>query len=446
MDIMNNAMMIKPSIKKITSIMIRRQRPWFRSLPFIFLVISPAVFSNTLTDQKGIEAALYATLTQHPALSSKYATIEAKGFMGDSARALRYPSISAQASIQHTNNYPIGIRARQPLWAFGRIDNSIAYADVDKQVETIALLQVKRQLLDETAVAYARILGVRERLQVAINNEAALNIFHQQIKRREASQLASIADVRLALSRLLQARSRKSLLYSDVLVAENELLALTQSAIDSTLTVSSTLTQLPNVDDIMTLAQEVSVDVRLKTENIALAQADIKRERSAPMPTVYLQGDYFYNDQAAGTSDFRIGIAVEANLEGMGFAAYGRNNAAGSRLKAVNADLNATRLEVRRQVMNLYTHRHAQQTMITSYRHSETELSEILNSYQRQYEAGQKAWLDVLNIQRELNEQQQQLAQAKNDWLIYSLKLLAMTGGLDRFAADTTDAQKHPSQ
>ena len=72
---------------------------------------------------------------------------------------------------------------------------------------------------------------------------------------------------------------------------------------------------------------------------------------------------------------------------------------------------------------------------------TKAELSEILDSYQRQYEAGQKAWLEVLNIQRELNEQQQQLAQAKNDWLIYTLKLLAMTGSLDTLAGEKVHEQ-----
>jgi len=432
---------MSPHIKKLTNAQLPRRHSWLCSIPLLFLALPNISSSSAVIEVSGIESALRAALSQHPALVSQQANIEAKGFMGDSARALRYPTISAQVSAQHTNNYPIGIRARQALWAFGRIDNSIAYADVDERVETMALLQVKRQLIDETAVAYARVLGVRERLQVAIDNEIALDVLYQQINRREAGQLASIADVRLAHARLLQAQARKSRLRSDVLVAENELIALTQSPVASTQRVPKRLTDLPAAEDIMRLAQEGSADVRLKTENIALAKANVNRERSAPMPTVYLQGDYFYNDQAAGTSDFRVGIAIEANLEGMGFAAYGRNNAAGARLQAVNAELNATLIEIKRNVNSLYTNRQAQAAIVASNRHSVAELSEILDSYQRQYEAGQKAWLEVLNIQRELNEQQQQLAQAKNDWLIYTLKLLAMTGSLDTLAGEKVHEQ-----
>lgn len=396
------------------------------------LLSTQAVFAET----GGLSAALQATLTQHPALAGQRAQVEAKGFTGDSARAQRYPSITGQASAQHTDNYPTAFRARQPLWAFGRIDSGIAYADTDKAVQTLALLRLKRQLIDETAVAYAQIQGVRERMAIALENETALEGLYQQINRRAQGQLASLADVRLAKARLLQAQARKKLIISELQVAENELLALTQTPVTTKEPISETVTELPGLMTLIDLALESSADVRLKQENIALAKADVDRERTAPMPTVYLQADYFYNDQAAGTSGFRVGVNVEANLEGMGLVAYGRNNAADARLRSVNSDLDATRNEVKRNINSLYTNRDAQKAIVESQRSSVSELHEILMSYQRQYEAGQKTWLEVLNMQRELTDQQLQLSQANNEWLIYSLKLAALVGALDPLAGE----------
>ena len=63
-----------------------------------------------------------------------------------------------------------------------------------------------------------------------------------------------------------------------------------------------------------------------------------------------------------------------------------------------------------------------------------SEQKELFASYQRQYDAGSKTWLDLLNMQRELNEQHLQKAQADNEWLIASLKLAALTGRLDQVA------------
>jgi outer membrane protein, adhesin transport system len=63
-----------------------------------------------------------------------------------------------------------------------------------------------------------------------------------------------------------------------------------------------------------------------------------------------------------------------------------------------------------------------------------SDLELLLASYQRQYESGTKSWLDLLNVQRELFEQKRQLVQAQTDWQIYSLRLLARIGDLDRLA------------
>ncbi|NOQ77190.1 MAG: TolC family protein [Methylococcaceae bacterium] len=417
-----------------------KKRVYLRRNQLVVLALASFMLpmQAVVAEETDFAMALQTTLSQHPTLTGQYAEVEAKDFAGDSARAQRYPSISGQVSAQHTDTYPIGIRARQPLWAFGRIDSGIAYADTDMSVQEIALLQLKRQLIDETAVAYASIQGGRERLSVALENVTALESMYQQIDRRAQGQLASLADVRLAKARLLQAQAQKERIASELQVAQNELLALTQTPVMTVAPVPETVTDLPNVLELMTLALDSSADIRLKTENIALAKADVDRERAAPMPTVYLQADYFYNDQAAGTSDFRVGVNIEANLEGMGFVAFGRNNAADARLRSVNADLDASRNEVKRNINSLYTNRVAQKTIMASHRYSVAELSEILLSYQRQYEAGQKPWLDVLNMQRELTEQKYQLSQAHNEWLIYSLKLAAFVGTLDTLAGEKT--------
>lgn len=113
----------------------------------------------------GLQAALQAALTLHPAISGKQSQIKAREYSADAARAQRYPSLTAQAQQYSGDNRdattgddlstPMTLRARQPVWAFGRIDKSIAFADADTDVERVDLLRVQRQLLEQTAVAYA---------------------------------------------------------------------------------------------------------------------------------------------------------------------------------------------------------------------------------------------------------------------------------------------------
>ena len=136
----------------------------------------------------GLEAALTAALSSHPAVAVKQAGVRAKGFAGDTARSQRYPSLVAQVqqAVTGPNDAyanPITLRARQPLWSFGRIDSNIAYADADMLAEQLDLQRVRRQLIDSTAVAYAKVLGSLQRQRMAVDNLAEHEALHQQIHR-----------------------------------------------------------------------------------------------------------------------------------------------------------------------------------------------------------------------------------------------------------------------
>jgi adhesin transport system outer membrane protein len=102
-----------------------------------------------------------------------------------------------------------------------------------------------------------------------------------------------------------------------------------------------------------------------------------------------------------------------------------------ARIDAAKDDLAVTQNEIERSVNAFYRSREAQEGLMQAQTQSVAELQDILTSYERQYEAGKKAWLDVLNIQRELTEQRLQLAQAQNEWLINSLKLAILIGQID---------------
>ncbi|MCW7541884.1 TolC family protein [Aquabacterium sp. A7-Y] len=382
----------------------------------------------------GLEAALRATLSQHPAVAGKTAEVDAKAALGDVAQAQRYPTLSGQLAAQDRHTTPSTLRARQPVWAFGRIDSQLAHAQADVGVEQADLLRVRRQLIEQTAVAYARVQGIYQRQQVALDNIARHEELHGQIQRRERGELASRADVRLAASRLIQARAQKERLDGELAVALNELQALTQVVVDTSPPVAPQHLALAPEPTLETLALDRSADLALRARQVDLARADAERERSSSMPTVYLQYERSAG-QPGVRSDARVGLVVEGSLDGMGFAARGRSRAAGARLQAALEGQNAVRTEVQRNVRSLISNRRMQAGLKQVEQQSVQELEEILASYRRQYEAGRKAWLDVLNVQREVTEQRLLQVQADNEWLVYSLRLTALTGGLDAPAA-----------
>lgn len=421
----------------------RRMAPFRpnRGMNILSLIASLMLMTGSVRADEGggLEMALRAVMANHSAISSKQASIQAKSHNADTARAQRYPTLSGQVTALNDYAQPGIIRARQSLWAFGRIDSTIAYADTDLTAEEADLIRVKRQLMDQTAVAYARMQGIRQRLGVVEEDVVSLDRLYQQIQRREQGQMASAADVQLASARLKQSRIAKERLTGEKSIAENELLALTQVPVATDQVVPERFTLLPNIVELETLAQERHADILVKRQRVALAQAEVVREGDSFMPTLSLQANHYLN-QHGKADDVHVGVVLEGTLDNLGVAASSRIKAANARMQAETEDLNAIRNDLQRVVRSLYSNRQLQQGLIGSQEASVKTLTGLLESYQRQYESGYKSWLDLLNIQRERTEQRLQWVQARNDWLIYSLKLTVLIGGLDALVdlQDTT--------
>jgi adhesin transport system outer membrane protein len=418
------------------------------------LITSLGASSQTLASQLpartelfGLESALTATLTRHPVIAGKAASVLAKDFTGEAVRTQRYPTVSVQAqqltnqgsSATNRPDNPITLRARQPLWAFGRIDSSIALADAETKTERTDFLRVQRQLIENTAISYAKVQGLYKRQKVLIENVAAHEGLRDQIGRRETGQLASGADVRLANTRLIQAGAQKARVKGDLDVALAELLSLTQIAVSAETPVAARFTDLPDAGALETLAQAQSAEVRYKAQQISRAKASVKQTQTASMPTLYLQADKSFNQPSyADTS--QLGLVLEVNFEGMGLATFNRSKAAGAQVAVAEEDLRSTRNDIGRTVQSLHASRRMQQTLVLALADSVHEVSALLDSYKRQYVAGTKSWLDVLNLQRELSDQRLQQVQAENDWLTASLRLGALIGSFDELLGISKDA------
>lgn len=395
------------------------------------------------THADGLREALQATLLNHPAVTGQQAQVEARRYAADGARSQRYPTISAQAQHYTDGNRsvlaeddldnPAVLRLRQPIWAFGRINNSIAAANAEVSTERADLLRVRRQLLEDTAVAYAEVRASREYIDVARQNVGQLEELHAQIQRRVDGQLASSADARLAATRLAQGRAKLEQAVSAWDIARDDLAALTQVALDADQPVPSGLLALPESANLVEQALAQSAEIQVKERQLNQAEAEIDQAKTYYMPTIYLQADRFY-DQPGLRDDSQVSVVFEGALDGLGFAARGRTGEAVASRDAATQDLAATRISLRHEIERLQRSRQLQGQLVELQTQSLADLEVLLASYQRQYETGTKSWLDLMNIQRELFEQKGQLVQARSGWNVYSLQLLARTGGLDDLA------------
>jgi len=395
--------------------------------------IAPLAAAEEVVEQ-GLISALRATLTHHPAVKGKHAELDAQGYMVDSAKAGRYPTFSLQANNLDDEVNQSSVRLQQPVWTFGKISSAIDEAEAGYTAEQWGLLQVKRQLIVDTAATYAKVEGIHRRERVAWDNLAQHKQLFQRIERRQKGALATEADVQLANSRLIQARVQREGIVGELQVALSELRALTQIPVATEVPVDPALAELPSREEVENLALEKSADVQFKRQRVNVARLEIEKERAASKPNIYFQVDHDLNDSQVNVDRTRVGLNFVASYDGLGLRSRGQVKSAVARSNAAQYDLDATLNEVRRSISVLLVNRKVQQGLILSQREVVDSLTATMASFMRQYESGRKSWVEVLNTQRELTEQRLLLAQIENDWLILSLRVATLIGSLDQQA------------
>ena len=404
-------------------------------LALVILTINIPASAENSAQGNDLSTALKAAVHLNPSVKSKVAELKSLGYKLDEAEAGRLPSfsISAQSMYNNDDNYGVA-RGQVPIYSFGKISGSIKVAEQGIDVGKLSLLQVQRQVIEDTAAAYNSYWGIKQRVVIAEDNVEEHNRFYQMISRRQEGGVASAADVRLALSRLLQAQAQLEQIRGAAAKAQNELESLTQIAISADKPVDQALAVFPAEEDPTKIAQDTDARVKVRMAELELTKKEANLRKAERMPTLYARYDKYINPKYDYAADNKVGLVLEGSLDGLGIIGQKRAAAAEAQIAVAEENLEDTRNEIKRRVANLVTERGIQNNIISSYEQSTEEMEETLKSIIRQFDAGRKSWIDVLNFQRELTDMRHQLVQAKTNWLEVSLRIAAINGRLDSVA------------
>ena len=396
------------------------------------------VDAEPTTDVTHFDRAIATTLERHPALAAERARVEAKRYAVAEARSLRLPSLSGRVGHGIAGDEESAVstlQLRQPLWTFGRIGREIDHARIDHEAELADLRTLRRDLAERTGIAYARVLGAARRLAASALDAERLSGLVEQVRRRAAAKLASPADVALAEARLVQIAATRERLDTELELARAELLALTQVPVAVEGAVPRLRTAGASLEALELDARRTAPSLRRDERLVALAVADAARARARARPTVYLEGRRSFGDDDLDGDESRISLVIEGGLDGLGVIGVQRARALDAGGRAAGAELEEARTELELRVRTLHASRASNRALVDGYSASIDRLDTTLASYRRQYDAGRKDWLELLNLYREVAELRLQLEQARTERTIDEVALAAITGRLDARAA-----------
>ncbi len=393
---------------------------------------------------------------------SARALLDSSKYRVDQVNALRLPSVDlgvsgsrstsdtpTSSTINTTNAVGATLNGRQSL--FNRA-NGVTISQAQKSLEVSAsdFEAAEQDLIVRVAQAYFDVLAAQDTLGTTRTSKAAISEQLASAKRNFEVGTATITDTR-------EAQARFDLATAQEIVATNDLqskrVALDQLVGRSNVTpnqlvvpVALPATAPANIDEWVTRADEEHPLVRKARLGFEVAQLETQKAQAGHLPTVDLsasytrghsstRGDARVNGSAPGfdLSGANNGSSIAVTLKVPLFAGYAIQNRVKETVvledKARN-DLEAARRGVAQGTRQAYLGVESGKAQVKALEAAESSSQLALEATQLGYKVGVRVNLDVLNAQTQLFTTKRDLAKARYDVLLGSLKLRQASGRL----------------
>ncbi len=357
-------------------------------------------------------------------------------------------NIGTQSQSSGGSSTQYGISATQTLFNLTTWHNYKSGKALNNQNEAEFELS-QDALIVRVVTSYLALLRANANIEYLKAEQEAISRQLEQSKQRFEVGLVAITDVQEAQAAYDTAVSARIAAESDQFVAQRELETITGVKVDGVVDLDKNLPIIPPepMDLNAWIQQAMDNNPSLQAAIFAAesAQQDYKAARGAHAPTAQLFGGYAHTtnepDEAIEfrggafeatkeeTKGSTIGVSVNLPLYSGGSISSTRRRAHYSFLAAKDTE-NLRRREVIQDTSTFY------QLMLTSVaqvkaRKQSTKSAEVaLEATEAGYEAGTRTIVDVLNVQRNLFQNQRDYINARFDYVLNALGLKQSTGML----------------
>lgn len=397
----------------------------------IALMLSSAAASAQSSTFEQIAKQALAT---HPAILGKLSSAAAAKADLAGASWQRYPTPSFEANNDNSNTRTTMLRVQQPLWAGGRIDAGIDAANSRHQASESAIDEAKQEILLKVIGAYIEALRQQARRETLAQGVEQHERLLGLITRRVEHDASPRIDQDLAQSRLYQANNDYSSVAQALANALTQLSQLTGTVVRSvaSLDVDGQLGQQSR-ESMLEQAIAWSPTLRRLSFEEEAAQADVESKRSGYKPQISVRYENSYASAplngVPAYSTNRLLVVLEAQT-GAGLSAFSGVDAAVARRDAARQQREVALRDVQERFAIDWDELLAARKRFENATLASKASKEVYESYTRQYTAGRKTWLDVLNTVRESNQSDVAATDASTQVTGALLRLRLATGKL----------------
>lgn len=381
--------------------------------------------SQSVTHE-AFDTLLASALNNHPTVTAAVFNAQGAGQDVDAAKWGHWPNVSLNASTTNSKNpdgirNPTSITVQQPIWTGGALSSRVSAAEDIEQASQAQIAVAQGDLAIRLLEVWANYLEADASRAMASRTLQGLSRYQDIMMRRVEGGLSSSVEQRLLSVRYLRAQSDLSDANAASEIALQRMEHLAGKLAVSTIHLKRPLSQdalkrwvNANESQALSTGRLNMHPAVLKAQRDAAAAANqLKVQKSDRWPKLVLSYQHNVGDLPpnADRGLWQLGFNY---TPGAGLSNFSQSAAEESRLRGLADNVDIIRSQKQELLMldwsNLRRELDRQEGLMATI----TSARDVLESYERQYFAGLKSWLDVLNALQELSAAEMRPTQAMN--------------------------------
>ena len=409
----------------------------------LFLLLPP--FSHA----QRLEQLINSSLVSHPSSQGQQALVQSAQAGVEGARWQFYPTPSLSVETVNASttdrayqgdNRVVIARIQQPLWAGGRLTAGMDKAQASLVSNQASFDEMRLQLALRVIQAYGDWLSAHGK---GLANEKSLlthKKLQEQVQRRLGEGASAESDLTLAISRLEAVTAEVSASRAQQEVALARLGQLLGSKVDGSLlyqNLAAPRSVAGTLQDLLDMALSNNPTLAKAKAQAQVQETTVRERRADLSPEIFARierqyGNYSYLDTAP---ENRVFLGVSTRL-GAGLSTMSNIEAALKQHAAALAEVDVQTRTINEQVLSDYAQASSIDARIKATVSSLAAAKDVAFSYDRQYLAGRKTWLDVMNAARELAQTEAQLVELQSIHVVVTWRLAAYTQGVQALMSE----------
>jgi adhesin transport system outer membrane protein len=408
------------------------------------LAVSLFIFIPQSSWAGALDQLITSALQGHPSVLAQRAQLQFAESGEESARWQFYPTPSVSVEAVGTTNsaasyyrgdgHVTTFRLQQPLWTGGKLTAGLEKAEAGVAANTASLDEVRQQIALRVVQTYSDWVSAYLKIQAYSKSKQTHVRLRDQVSRRVEQGVSAESDHILAIGRIDSVTADLSMVTAQRDTALARMAQLLGRTVDDNELSAQFAAPYPLKSDI-----QAQVDIAL-TSNPAIqkaqAQAEVQKaaiaERRADLlPEVYLRAEQQFGSYAINNAqpDSRVFVGLSTRL-GAGLSTLSNIDGSKAQYQAAVDEIDTQSRTLKEQIMVDYAQARALEGRLVAIRASMEAAAQVSEAYGRQFLAGRKSWLDVMNVTRDLTQSEVQLSDSQATLVLLTWRLAIITQGL----------------